>query len=272
MKFTITAVIPVAQYGNLQPSIEVEAETYEEAYALVMPKIEAIWNRYVEDGKQIGQAEVGSARTKLPAFVGGEVYYDDALHQYTNEAGEVYLSGSVYAQRFEKPFDKQKIAAAIAKKFDADPGAIIDMWELKAEVSRGFGTAMHKALELYGRYDGLAKAIDKQTNLHDHPVIKKAVESFYESHKDKFEHEVLVVDHARKHAGQIDLLKITGDKKCVVGDFKTNATIDKNLDTYAHQLSFYASILEAGGWTVEGLEIYHWDGDWKDYKLERKEV
>lgn len=267
MKFTIGATIPVAQYGNLQPQIEVEAETYEEAYATAMPRIEAIWNKYV-DGKQIG-----NARTKLTAFVGGSIYYDDLTHTYTNEQGEVYLSGSTYAKQFEKPFDKIAISNAIAKKFKADPQAIVDMWELKGEVSRGFGTALHKALELYGRYDGLAKAIDKDTALHDHPVIKKAVEGFYASHTGKAEYELMIVDHETKRAGQIDYLRITGDKKCIIGDFKTNAVMSPaNLENYAHQLSFYAEIMEAGGWAVEGLELYHWNGNWQDIKLERKEV
>ena len=46
MKFTLTAVIPTAQYSNIQPSIEVEAETYEEAERMVLPYIESLSARY----------------------------------------------------------------------------------------------------------------------------------------------------------------------------------------------------------------------------------
>lgn len=263
MKFKIGATIPTVQYGNLMPEIEVEADTYEEAYALVMPKIEAIWNEYAEDGKQLKISE----RKKLEAFVGGEIYFDEKNHVYTNDKGEIYLSGSQYAKQFEKPFDVDNISQAMAKKFDVPVEDLVAMWKLKSEVSTTFGTALHKALELYGRYDGLAKAIDRTTNLHDHPIIKKAVEGFYEGReKEKAEYEVLVVDHANKRAGQIDRLLITGDKKCRVQDFKTNATIEKNLEVYSHQLKFYSEILEAGGWTVEGREIFHWNGEWKTYE------
>jgi RecB family exonuclease len=59
-------------------------------------------------------------------------------------------------------------------------------------------------------------------------------------------------------AGTIDRLAITGDKKCRVGDYKTNNEMDaKKLLKYQKQLSYYAHILMNKGWTVEGLDIYY---------------
>lgn len=262
MKYKITAVIPTVQYGNLQPSIEVEADTFEEAHSQAMPHIQRVWDMYGE--KPL--VSKSGARVKLQAFVGGEIFYDDLNHTYTNEAGEVYLSGSQYAKQFEKPFDGTMISGKMAAKYGVEASDIVKMWELKAKTSREFGTAIHSALELYGRYNGLATQLEKDTHVHDHPVIKKAVESFYEGRAtETAELEVLVVDHASKRAGRIDRLLIVdrNAKVCRVQDFKTNATIEKSLPIYEKQLSFYGDILKANGWTVQGRDIFHWNGQWK---------
>lgn len=209
---------------------------------------------------------------RLTAFVGGEIDYNDEAHTYT-WGGVVYLSGSQYAKQFEKPFDKQNIASAIAKKWSVEAQEVIDMWELKSKTSREFGTALHSALELYGRYRELATKIEKETHIHDHPIIKKAVQSFYEGRdSEKAEYEALVVDHKNKRAGKIDRLLITGDKRCRVQDYKTNADVTKSIEVYWKQLEFYADIMRSHGWTVEGLDIFAWDGDWKPHtKTHEKE-
>jgi hypothetical protein len=48
VSFKVRAVIPVQQYGNIQPEIEVFAPTYELAVAFAMPKIEELWKTYAE--------------------------------------------------------------------------------------------------------------------------------------------------------------------------------------------------------------------------------
>ncbi len=262
MKYTITSTIPVVQYGNIIPSIEVEAETFDEARNMVLPEIEKLWAKYGE--KQLPSK---TKRKLIQAFVGGSIFYDDDSHTYTNQKGEVYMSGSQYAKSLEKPFDLERISEAMAKKFGVDAKDIKEMWALKGEISTGFGTAIHKALEMYGRYNGLATSLEKTTHLHDQPVIKQAVESFYKGREnEKAVNEVFIVDHQAKRAGQIDRLLITGDKKCIITDFKTNSVIEGKLESYWIQLSFYAAILQANGWDVEGLRIHHFDGEWHDYE------
>ena len=269
MKFTITSVIPVAQYANVQPSIEVEADTYEEALAIVQPQVHALWEQYAP-----GTLKVQSGNYKrLKAFSGGEIDYDEVAHVYTWE-GKIYESGSQYADKFRKPFDKDKISGLMAAKVEsATPEAIKAMWELKSQASKDFGNAIHKSLQLHEQYRELAESLEKTTHQHDHPVIKKAVESFISAHMgDKVISEALVVDHDNQRAGQIDRLKIVSRKICRVQDFKTNASIDKDLEIYWKQLKFYAMILEANGWTVEGLDIFHYDGEWHTYSKERSNV
>ena len=233
-----------------------------------MPHIEALWAQYVEDGKPLGRRD----RVKVEAFVGGSIYYSSILHEYTNEAGEVYLSGSVYAHQFEEVFDQAKISGALAKKFGVSAEAIVKMWELKSDISKGLGTALHSALELYGNYHELAEKLQKSTHLHDNPMVMEAVQLFFSEHPQDALYEVLVADHENKRAGRIDRL-VLNDGGYLVTDFKTDVNIEKKLPIYQKQLSFYAAILEANGCRVAGLELYHWDGKkWNTYKLEKERV
>lgn len=48
VSFSVTAVIPTQQYGNIQPKIEVTAGSIEEARAVVMPLIEDLYKTYAE--------------------------------------------------------------------------------------------------------------------------------------------------------------------------------------------------------------------------------
>ncbi len=49
ISYTLTAVIPHARYGNLQPSITVKATTLEEAKNFIYPHIEELMSKYQED-------------------------------------------------------------------------------------------------------------------------------------------------------------------------------------------------------------------------------
>jgi len=270
-ELTVTAVIPSAQYANVQPSITVQVDDdIEEAKALAMNHIVQLSQTYAEEGKALpgGSGAVIGTSKRIECLVGGSILYDTVNHIYTNDKGEVYLSGSKYASQGEPEFNLDGIAGAVGKKFNADTDAIKEMWKLKGDVSAGFGTAIHAAIQLYEQYSDLANAIEKTTNLHDHPVLKQAVEKFVSMHKgERVVNEAMVVSHKRKWAGQIDRLVITGDKRCTIGDIKTNSELTpKKLKTYWKQLAFYGTIMEDAGWTVDELEIYHYDGNWKTIK------
>jgi len=251
----ITAHVPTQQFGYI------ELEDLPDNPA----EIERLYNRYAEKPIRL------SRREKLQAFVGGEIWYDAERHEYTNDAGEVYLSGSTYAHQFEEPFDQAGIAAALAKKHGVAPEQIIAMWEMKAEISRGLGTALHAAMEYYGRYDGLAQKMGKTAN-HDNPMVMEAVKQFFANHTEEASYEVLVVDHATKRAGRIDRLAL-GALGYAIDDFKTDVNIEKRLPIYQKQLSFYAAILEAAGEKVTTLRVHHWGGSaWKTYELSKEAI
>lgn len=259
MKVKLSATIPTVQYGNIMPEFEVEADTLEAGLAIVEPQLVSTWNKYVEEGKQLK-----TSKGKLvKCFVGGEIYYDDATHTYTNEAGEVYLSSSAHAATFSKPFDKQGIAQATAKKWNVSADNVITMWELKSKISRDLGTALHEAIELRRRFEKLSTTMKKETHIHLSPMVKTAVDELMELIPiGEEEIEAVVVDHDKKRVGRIDLLTIAAPQTCIVRDFKTG-DIDDKLTQYWEQLKFTSEILEANGWKVPRREIYHWDGKWK---------
>jgi len=250
----LTFHVPTQQYGFL----EIEGNSDETEI------MEKLYNQYAETPVSFKKGN----RKLLKAWVGGEVYYDEDAHQYTNESGDVYLSGSVYASSFDKPFDVQAIANKMATKSGVAVEDILKMWDMKRDISNGFGTAIHAAMELYGKYMKYADSFEKDYHLHDHPIIKQAVESFYASRiKENALYEALVVDHTRKYAGQID--RVVKEKEgYYIEDFKTNGELKPDkIKSYWKQLSFYASIVEASGNKVAGLRIHHWNGgEWTLYE------
>lgn len=222
-------------------------------------------NVYIEYEKKRKLVRSADAQLVKDIF-GNEIFYDDNTHEYTNAVGEVYLSGSTFATQSERAFDAKTIIGKIASKFDLSSEESVllqDMWTLKAEASSSLGTAIHAAIELYGKYKYLAEKIEKETYFHDNPILKKAVQLFYEEYPslEGIMFECLVVDHKTKRAGRIDRLEYVSDDEVYIADFKTNFDINKNLKKYWLQLSFYAAILKANGLTVKGLKIYHYTGD-----------
>jgi len=253
----INAHIPTQQYGFIElTDLPDDPAAVEKAY-----------NKYAEQPISLNSKPLESDTFKeLTDFFGNKILYDEVNHQYSWK-GEVYESGSQYASKFEKPFNKQAIAGKMAAKYNVGAQDIIDMWELSGRVSMEFGTAIHSSLELYGKHRELAVALERDSALHSHPVIRKAVQTFYEGREnEKAEYEVLIVDHKNKRAGRIDRLLINGDKDVTVTDYKTGAELKPDkLKVYWKQLEFYSGIIQANGWETRPEQIFHYNGEWKTY-------
>ena len=274
-EITVTAVIPSAQYANIQPAITVEVDDdIEEAKALAMSHIVGISQQYAEEGKALQGGTTSSNAKKVECLVGGSILYDPVAHVYTNDKGEVYLSGSAYAKQFDKPFEINAIAKKMSDKSGVPAQDIIDIWKLKGQASASFGTSIHEAMEMYGKHAEACKKLGKEYHISSIPVVSEIVANFFKGREsEKAIYEPMIVDHDRKWAGQIDRLVLTGDKKCIIEDFKTNADMTPaKIETYTHQLSFYKAIMESGGWTVEGIRLHHLDGSWKTIELTSKEI
>lgn len=228
-----------------------------------------------------------------------EVEFEEIGHQYVFGHDRL-ISSTEYIKKF---YDEFNISMAAARcNWGVSKEDIIDMWETGGNVSSGFGTSIHKALEYYLKFkdkgDIIQKeAINKKTGepkykenpaLPKHPILKNIVVSFFDKFYNEsgtYLSEVFISDVLNGYCGTIDRLEITGDKKCRIQDFKITTEAEKinknlrykepfndlpknKLSKYQLQLSFYANILQSFGWVVEGLDIYNYENTWRYYNLE----
>lgn len=301
-ELTVTAVIPTAQYANLQPSITVElneGDDYEAAKKTAMEHISKFSTTYAESGKELptGQPRQVKARKMTPFLGDGEIFFDAAEHVYMDAEGNVFQSGSQFAKQFEQPFNADAIAPKYAAKFGLQAKDVLDFWQSKADASTTFGTALHQALETEGKYLEMCKTLttdDKEVTTGINPTFQPIVAAFYtpERLKEKAVYEPFVVDFGAKRCGQIDRFLIVDEAKkiCDIEDYKTNGDLYKQnspkflkapydtllnqpISGYQIQLNFYRAIVEANGWTVRNLTIHHWTGkEWITSQLDKLEI
>lgn len=274
---TVSATIPTGQYANLVPSVTVEVDDdVEEAKALAMSHIVGISKQYAEEGKALKSVGASNSFKQVECLVGGSILYDEVNHIYTNDAGDVYLSGSKYAAQFGKVFAKEAIAEKMATKSGVPADEILEIWKMGGQASMSFGTAIHEAMEMYGKFTKTCKVLEKEYHMSNIPMVKQIVADFFKGREQENAlYEPMIVDHKRKWAGQVDRLLIVDEAKkiCRIQDYKTNGELKPDkLEEYWHQLSFYGSIMQAHGWTVDGLDIHHWSTVWKTYSNEMKEI
>lgn len=192
--------------------------------------------------------------------------FDPINHTY-NEEGVVYESVSRFLDRFKPKFPAGLLAEKTAQRDGRTAEDVLAEWELCGEISAGYGTAVHKAIEYWIRFDKLTKV----------PALSAAVYAFARKHdRTKLHAETIVKSDDHKLAGTIDQIERVAPKKVKILDVKTNGEItDKpkgkflaplqdlpfsKLNQFRLQLSTYKALLERQGVTVESLELEHWNG------------
>lgn len=255
---SITATIPVTgqSYTDLRPTISAESiDEYREQLAEVgrLAGNDAFVNR-------MAQNKAGKKKIVLPE---GALYFDEVAHEYEDDKGNKFWTGSTWAAQFEKPFDPQLIAPKVAEKKLMTVDGVLASWELKKEVSLSYGTTVHKALECGIKYNELP----------NNPHLATLVQDYLDmTHEEEQVSELFVADFDARCCGTIDVLVNKGNKHVTIRDFKTGDVHKKAnltpqakdrwdlkgevLSIYQLQLSFYARILEHNGYKVDGLEIF----------------
>lgn len=278
MKYEIKATIPTIQYGNIRPTLtQGEDDSGEDFEKEALERIESLWSTYGEK-PLVSKTENGEAvGEKITSFTGEELFYDDDTHIYTDLDGNKLLSGSAYAASVTPKFNKEVMIPKTAKAWDVPEEALDAIWGTSGDIATSYGTSIHNALETYHRYKELGAKIEKKKELDYNYVLPKnehirdIVLDFDKQFGTDATVEVLVSDLKNKRAGQIDRLTILDEKKkvCRVGDYKFVTEMDKKkLLKYQHQLSFYAHILMSDGWSIEGIDIYHHNGEWEKIELD----
>ena len=190
---------------------------------------------------------------------------------------EGYLSGSKFPEQFYAPFDEEKILEAMVAKYGVKAEELKAMWAINSEVSTGYGTAIHAALENYDRNFELGEKVrnyvKKPTKkepegilsankaLNRNPFLQKIVNDFHELFGGDYIrfNEEFVWDKGLKLCGSIDRIKVIDLKKRIIRiqDFKTDADVHET----KYQLTtspFYH--LTQGENPTMGKELldYHW--------------
>lgn len=256
---SITATIPVTgqSYTDLRPTIS--ADSIEEYRAQLAEVGRLAGNELFV--QRMEQNRKGKTRIITDQ---GDLYFDPIAHEYEDENGNKFWTGSTWAHQFEKPFDPQLIAPKVAEKKLTTVDKVIEAWDMKSEVSLSYGTTVHKALECGIKYGELP----------NNPHLAALVQDYLDmTHEDEQASELFVVSMEDRMCGTIDVLVDKGKKHVVIRDFKTGDIYkkvsltpqakdlwpdleSKMISLYQLQLSFYAHILSSLGYKVEGLEIY----------------
>lgn len=297
-------VMPTAKFANVQPLVTGIGETFEEARDDAIKKAQSFYS-VIEAKNEFGpvtldmrnQTQSTIERQLMKCFVSGtEAYFDETSHTYITAKGEKYISGSTFSHQFEHEFNKGLIVPKSAVKLGLREDEVEAYWQSKGDISTTFGTSLHQALEHYGKWQDVCEAdVDSKTGQSKgtgiHPTLEPIVLAFFEKFgHERAVYEPFVADERNLRCGQIDRLVITGEKRCIIDDYKTNGDLYKKgipatlkapyaylpnvpMSKYMIQLSFYKAILEAHGWTVEGLRIHHWAGtEWHTIPIKSVEI
>lgn len=207
---------------------------------------------------------------RVKSFTGEEVLWSEYHHSCLDLDGNKLLGGSSYMkEKTGSNFDK--IAKNYAIKHDLKKQDVLDYWASLMNVAGNYGTAVHKAMEHYAKFEpivGHEQALPRQ--IHTREIVLKFLEV---SSMEGCYIEPLITDVKMGMSGWIDLLRDFGNKRVWIEDYKT-AEADpvkwkKKLKEYAHQLNFYGTILTNFGYTVEKLIVWHWTGEqWEEDQLE----
>ncbi len=295
--YKVSAVIPVAQYANIQPSIELEGGTIAEMQGEAMSHIKTMFDMYGE--KPLNVSEDVIATAKLFSFneEGIAVDFDPNQHVYTFN-GKLLES----ATKFIKPYTKEFNGAMISKNCEKSWGVpavdIEKMWGSNAKLATDFGNVVHGALEHWLKFKDNGVTImgntDKEVNpaLPKHPFLKSIIEDFEQiCGVGEYIAEAFVTDINAMTCGQIDRLQIVDKAKkvCRIIDYKVNVGAEEitsgaklsgpfkdlpanKLSKYQIQLNYYRKILEASGWTVQGMDVYVFEDTWKLFTMETLEI
>lgn len=195
-----------------------------------------------------------------------------------------YMSGSRFPRKFFKQFtdeDKERVLDYYEREKGVKREEVKKTWEMKADIARGYGTAIHAAVELYYNHykvgdkikgkDGVNKAYSKN------PFFAHIVKSLVEDlGPGRFLAEEFIWHEGLRFCGAIDILEVVDKNTVIIHDEKTNDSVLKKvyqekdspfkkdvdntqLGEYWLQLSFYAYILKQYGINVKELQIHHLD-------------
>lgn len=193
-----------------------------------------------------------------------------------------YMSGSRFPRKFFKQFtdeDKERVLDYYEREKDVKREDVEKMWNMKADIATGFGSAIHAALEMYFTHykdgekikgkDGINKALSK--NVFIRYIVQTLVNDIGPG---RYLPEQFIWHEGLRFCGAIDLLEVVDKNTVIIHDYKTSSDVkskvyqekdspfkkdvdNTQLGEYWLQLSFYAHILKQYGINTKELQIHH---------------
>lgn len=241
---------------------------------------------------EYGSAEVDpntllSFKKLTPDIGEGTVYFDEKEHLYYDENGNQMVSGSRFEDKYTPEPNFDAIATAVGKSTGVNKDVIKNIWNTQGDIAANFGTVAHSALEFYfNNYETLKQMDEKKEREHSPETylpftLGRVVKDFvgrFNVDPEKCSPEIFVRDGNR--CGFVDLLIEKNDKTFFMVDYKfikkmkqINYQSFGTHNKYTLQQNFYRSIIEANGYTVETMDIAHFDGtNWHRIPVEKIDV
>lgn len=178
-----------------------------------------------------------------------------------------YSSVTEFINKYQDGFPTKFIAGKVAGKSEHTPTAedVLEMWDLKGDIGKDWGNALHKTFELWFQYN------ERPKNMLVSGFIDKLEELGFEQSKGR--PEIRVRSHKQKLVGTIDLVYVEDEEKREVSiwDYKTYNDLSEKKDSYLTgifkpkkkslefsttiQLTLYKLMLESEGYTVVKMGI-----------------
>ncbi len=196
------------------------------------------------------------------------ITFTESDHQYQDDAGHIYESGTTFVRRFKPPFDPDgEILKRKAAEANVTPEALKKDWERKAAQSSHYGTRCHENAEYQfkGEY---TKVHVRMTSLEERAfVLIWDYVNYLKEHLTFVATEQIVFSTKYYLTGSIDILMADHPNRTLwILDWKTNKDIrrdnpwggkmlkplshldDCNWVHYALQLGTYERIIRDEGY------------------------
>lgn len=224
-----------------------------------------------------------------------QVLFDEVPHTYIyNNA--VLTSATGIVEKYGDTFDLERVSFMSSQKWNESQDDILALWDSNGQAAAGFGTAIHKVIEHYFTYKTIGARIQKVSGkkhnaaIPNHPFLQKLLYELEAIRQDgNTRQEVFISSVKNGICGLVDDLLILDPKKkiCRIRDYKITADIlvDKSklaapfsylgankLSKNFLQLCIYACMLQLSGWKIDGIDIFNWNGEWKKYTMDSKDM
>lgn len=153
------------------------------------------------------------------------IRFIEKSHKYFNDENVEYMSVTTFLHKFSAPFDKMATSARVAAREGVTQQEILDRWEASSKQACDYGTSIHLKMENFINTGVREEGYD---SLYDsfNDIVGEDIKWALKRNPGAVHSELLLWNDEARLAGTADLIIDLNDKEFLVGDFKTNKSID----------------------------------------------